>query len=173
MSRRACRSQRGAAARTPPAARNPAAAGTGPASRPVSRPPHATLPRTPDPAPARPATAGTTPGPDPARQGANSARRRPARAPATPRSPWRRVPPRPATATRSQPLAGVAAPAGWPSRSVDVQRAAYPVEHVVQHVVVGVAHPDVGVGHVPGLDALRRRSRGWQVRIDDPLAELP
>src|ERR1043166_1350348 len=46
------------------------------------------------------------------------------------------------------------------------------VEHAPQLVVVGVLHAHPGVGHVAGLDALRRRARRREVRVDHPAAEL-
>src|SRR3954452_2979145 len=58
------------------------------------------------------------------------------------------------------------------SSGVHVQGATHLVQHAAQDVVVGVAHADVGVGHVTGLDRLCGRARVREVRIQHPLAVL-
>src|SRR3954453_10148780 len=56
------------------------------------------------------------------------------------------------------------------SRHVHVDGAPHVVQHPAQDVVVVVAHADVGVGHVSGLDPSRGRALARQVRVEHPLA---
>src|SRR5205807_6533718 len=53
---------------------------------------------------------------------------------------------------------------------VDVDRAADVVEHVVQRVVVRVAHSDIRVGEIAGRNWLGRCAGVREVRVDHPLA---